>query len=123
MRTNVAVKSSPVYNHEGISAKRINPIQQLRRSVLACMLWEDQFYVDGKTIAEQIAEGIRHCKPGDVATLAMEARVNYKLRHVPLLLVRELARPGVRRGVTVSDLLAAVIQRPDELAEFLALYW
>ena len=30
--------------HEGAPAREIPAEQQLRRSVLACMLWEDQFY-------------------------------------------------------------------------------
>ena len=45
-----------------------------------------------------------------------------KLRHVPLLLVREMARYADHR-VLVAETLARVIQRADELAEFLAIYW
>jgi 60 kDa SS-A/Ro ribonucleoprotein len=45
-----------------------------------------------------------------------------KLRHVPLLLVREMARHKTHRHL-VSDTLARVIQRADELSEFVAIYW
>ncbi|HLJ78217.1 MAG TPA: TROVE domain-containing protein, partial [Acidobacteriaceae bacterium] len=45
-----------------------------------------------------------------------------KLRHAPLLLVREMARHATHRGL-VADTLARVIQRADELAEFVAIYW
>ena len=45
-----------------------------------------------------------------------------KLRHVPLLLVREMARHKTHRHL-VGDTLARVIQRADELAEFVAIYW
>jgi hypothetical protein len=45
-----------------------------------------------------------------------------KLRHVPLLLVREMARHASHRGL-VAETLATVIQRADELAEFLSIYW
>jgi hypothetical protein len=45
-----------------------------------------------------------------------------KLRHAPLLLVREMARHKSHRGL-VADTLAHVIQRADELAEFVAIYW
>jgi 60 kDa SS-A/Ro ribonucleoprotein len=33
--------------HEGAPARNISPELQLRRSVLACLLWESQFYEDG----------------------------------------------------------------------------
>jgi hypothetical protein len=45
-----------------------------------------------------------------------------KLRHAPLLLVREMARLQTHRHL-VAETLARVIQRADELAEFVALYW
>ena len=31
------------HTHEGAPSRDVSPEQQLRRSVLACMLWEDQF--------------------------------------------------------------------------------
>jgi 60 kDa SS-A/Ro ribonucleoprotein len=57
-----------------------------------------------------------------VAALAVEARTATKLRHVPLLLVREMARLATHRAL-VAETLAQVIQRADELAEFVAIYW
>lgn len=33
--------------HEGAPAVACTPAQALRRSVLACMLWEDEFYESG----------------------------------------------------------------------------
>ena len=45
-----------------------------------------------------------------------------KLRHAPLLVVREMARHEKHR-VLVADTLARVIQRPDEMTELLAIYW
>ena len=45
-----------------------------------------------------------------------------KLRHASLLLVREMARQKTHRA-PVSETLARVIQRADELAEFVAIYW
>lgn len=123
MRTNTAVKSTPIYTHEGAVATRINPELQLRRLTLATMLFEDQFYVDGKTISEAILEATKHVKADKVAALAVECREAQKLRHMPLFLVRELARRKDVAAGLVSEALAAVIQRADELAEFLALYW
>ncbi len=60
--------------------------------------------------------------PEKVAELAVEARTQMKLRHAPLLLVREMARLATHRHL-VAETLVRVIQRPDELAEFVALYW
>jgi 60 kDa SS-A/Ro ribonucleoprotein len=122
-RTNTAVKSTPIFTHEGAKAVRINPDLQLRRLTLATMLFEDQFYVDGKTIAEAILEATKGVSAEKVAALAIECRESQKLRHMPLFLVRELARRKDVEPGMVSEALANVIQRADELAEFLALYW
>jgi len=108
--------------HEGAPAVRLTPEQALRRSVLACMLWEREFYEDGESIAVRIGELVPQVAAGKVAALAVEARSAMKLRHVPLLLVREMARHATHRSL-VADTLAAVIQRADELTEFLAIYW
>lgn len=106
--------------HEGAVAHPINAVQELRRSVMACMLWEDQFYESGISIAERIASLVKQVSPEEVTKIAIDARSKFKLRHVPLLLVRELARS---KGPLVGQTLAEVIQRPDELTEFLAIYW
>jgi hypothetical protein len=108
--------------HEGAPARHISPELQLRRSVLACLLWEDQFYEDGVEIAGRIAELVPKVEASRVAELAVEAREGMKLRHAPLLLVREMARHKTHRA-PVSQTLARVIQRADELAEFVAIYW
>ncbi len=108
--------------HEGAPARHISPELQLRRSVLACLLWESQFYEDGVEIAGRIAELVPKVAAEKVAALAVEAREQMKLRHAPLLLVREMARHKTHRA-PVSETLARVIQRADELAEFIAIYW
>src|SRR5712692_5939865 len=108
--------------HEGAPARHISPELQLRRSVLACLLWESQFYEDGIEIAGRIAELVPKVDAEKVAALAVEAREQMKLRHAPLLLVREMARHKTHRAL-VADTLARVIQRADELAEFVAIYW
>ena len=108
--------------HEGAPAHPISPELELRRSVLACLLWESQFYEDGVEIAGRIAELVPKVKAEKVAALAIEAREQMKLRHAPLLLVREMARHKTHRAL-VSETLASVIRRADELAEFVAIYW
>jgi 60 kDa SS-A/Ro ribonucleoprotein len=108
--------------HEGAPARNISPELHLRRSVLACLLWESQFYEDGVEIAGRIAELVPKVAAEKVAALAVEGRERMKLRHAPLLLVREMARHKTHRAL-VSETLARIIQRADELAEFVAIYW
>jgi 60 kDa SS-A/Ro ribonucleoprotein len=112
----------PLRTAPGATASRLSDELQLRRSVLACLLWEDAFYEEGVSIAERIQLLVPKVEADAVQRIAIEARTQMKLRHVPLLLVREMARlPGHRQ--VVGKTLEAVIQRPDELAEFLAIYW
>lgn len=108
--------------HEGAPAVRITAEQALHRSVLACMLWEREFYESGETIAARIRELVPRVAPEKVAALAVKARTAMKLRHAPLLLVREMARHASHRAL-VAETLARVIQRADELTEFVAIYW
>lgn len=108
--------------HEGAPAKRISAEMELRRAVMSCMLWEDSFYESGISIADRIKDLVPKVLPATVASIAIEARTNMHMRHVPLLLVREMARHKSHRG-WVRSTLADVIQRADELAEFVAMYW
>lgn len=115
---NSKIKAIPL-THEGAPAKRITPLQKLRRSVLACFLWEDQFYESGQSIAERILGLCEQVSKDDIASLAIEAREAFKLRHVPLLLLCGLVKKG---GQGVADTIARVIQRADEMAELMAIY-
>ena len=118
----INVARQPVFTHEGARAKQISAEQQLRRSVMACLLWEDEFYESGQSIAARIAELVPHVEAQNVAKMAIEARVKMKLRHAPLWLAREMARHASHKQA-VAETLACVIQRADELSEFLAMYW
>ena len=95
---------------------------RLTRSVMSCMLWEGEFYEDGQSIADRIQALVAEVDPEQVAAIAVEARTNMNLRHVPLLLAVTCARLKSHRKV-VRSLLPQIIQRADELAEFLAIYW
>jgi 60 kDa SS-A/Ro ribonucleoprotein len=110
------------FTHEGARARRFTPEMELKRALMNCLLWEDQFYEDGVAIAERIKTLVPQVDPARVAALAIDARERMKLRHAPLLVVREMARHEKHR-VLVADTLAQVIQRPDEMTELLAIYW
>ncbi len=115
-------KAKTVRTHEGGKGRAFPPEQELRRALMSCMLWEDQFYEDGVSIAERIGALVPKVEPEKVAAMAIEAREEMKLRHAPLLIVREMARHEGHKAL-VADTLERVIQRPDELTEFLAIYW
>ena len=121
MKTNVRQVTSFV-THEGAPAKRINAELELRRSVMACMLWEDSFYEDGHSIAGRIATLVGEVDPVKCANIAIEAREKMKLRHAPLWIALSMAKlPEHKKHVAAT--LTRIIQRVDEIAEFLSLYW
>ncbi len=122
MKTNVKVVSPAPRTYEGAVASRINAEQELRRSVLSCLLWEDTFYEDGTSIADRIASLVPKVAPEKVAALAVEARNQQKLRHVPLLIASEMVKHASHKPF-VAQTLVNVIQRCDELGESLSLYF
>lgn len=117
--TNRRVRASYTTNDAGTTVPSITVDKQLRRLVLAAMLFEDAAYIDGVSHAEAVKAAVAKADPKAVASLAIEARTKYMLRHIPLFLMRELARIGKLKA---ADLFA-VIQRPDEIGEFISLYW
>ena len=109
-----------VKNHEGASVPANKDAEkQLRRLTMANMLFEDQFYIDGASTAELLAKYVKMVDPKSVQAIAREAREQFKLRHVPLQIMRELARIGKMEASALAD----IIQRPDEIGEFISLYW
>ncbi|MCA1512946.1 TROVE domain-containing protein [Bradyrhizobium sp. NBAIM01] len=119
VRVNKIVRA---FTREGARAVRFTPEMELKRALMNCLLWEDQFYEDGVAIADRINALVPKVAPARVAQLAIEAREVMKLRHAPLLVIREMARSEKHRTL-VADTLAQVIQRPDEMTELLAIYW
>lgn len=126
-------RAAPIFTHEGGRAAHDTPFNQLRRTVMTCMLWEDRFYEDGEQVADRIKRLVHSVSLEAAAFVAVEARTVMKLRHVPLLIVREMARHPKRNTSKdlnaanhtswISKTLAEIIQRADELSEFLAIYW
>lgn len=119
MRLNIFAKR-PGITHEGAPAVILTAEQALRRSVLSCLLWENEFYEDGQAIADRILALAVDVAPETVAALAIEAREQFKLRHAPLMLLCALVKQG---GPLVAPTIERVIQRADELSELVALYF
>src|SRR5688572_12590098 len=122
-RLNTTTRRTAPTTHEGAAAATLTPEQELRRSVMACLLWEDTFYEQGETVAQRIERLVSLVPPALVAALAIEAREDMHLRHVPLWLARALAFGDAGRRRHVAAVLERVVQRPDELTELLAMYW
>ena len=131
MRLNIFAKR-PGITHEGAPAVQLTAEQALRRSVLSCLLWENEFYEDGQAIADRILALAVDVAPETVAALAIEAREQFKLRHAPLMLLCALVKQGgtpalKQRSGSATNIVAPtierVIQRADELSELVALYF
>ena len=121
MKTNVKNQLAVFTHAGGISAANLSPAQQLRRTVMCMMLFEDNFYESGVAASERVRDLLRKVSFEDAAQIAIDAREKMKLRHAPLFIVREMLR--YHTGRKVGDLIHDVIQRPDEITELLALYW
>ncbi len=116
-----AVYNGPL-THTEVMTERTSAEHQLERTIMTCMLWEKNFYEDGVSVADRIKTLIPQVDTITAYTLALRARNEMKLRHAPLLVAREMARdPNHRKSV--EKLLPEIIQRPDEITEFMAIYW
>jgi 60 kDa SS-A/Ro ribonucleoprotein len=120
MRTNV-LAVNPERTYEGGMARTPAATAQLLRQVAACMLFEDTFYSKGSTIAAEIADSCLRVPPQEIARIAIMAREDLKLRHVPLFLVAQLDKRRAEAPGLVAATVERVVQRPDELAELLSI--
>lgn len=118
-RINKNAAQNVIRTHEGGYAERTTHEQALRRSVMSCFLWEDEFYENGVSIADRIRELSSKVDAKFVSDLAFEARSQGKLRHVPLLLLETITRRN--EGSLVADSIFRTIQRADEMGEFLSI--
>lgn len=107
------------FNRTGLKVNPISPESKLVRMTLAHMLFEKQFYVDGEDSYQALQKLVSEVSPEFTALVAKKARSEFKVRHVPLALMRNLAKNGTLKAQDLAD----VIQRADEMPEFLSLYW
>jgi hypothetical protein len=105
--------------HEGGTAVPIKPIDQLRRSIMACLLWEDQFYEDGVSIADRVSSLLDQVSREEARKVLYEAKFDNKLRHIPLYLLTLFAQ----KKWLVKDDVNAICTRADDMTELLALYF
>jgi hypothetical protein len=125
MKTNVKKAEATIRTHEGAPAAKESAQKELVRTVSGCLLYEDAFYESGSSIAARIGELCAEVPMKFLADLAVRARTDLKLRHVPLhLCVHMLGKKGdAQERNLVGETVAQVIRRADEVAEILALWW
>ena len=115
-------KPKGLCTHQGGPAKHITPEQELRRTVMTCLLWENTAYESGQSVAKRISDIVPLCTPEFVRDLAIGAREDMKLRHAPMWIALSMLKSSAHKPY-VADVLHNVIRRPDELCECLSMYW
>jgi hypothetical protein len=115
---NKKIKYPTIFTENGGKAVKINYVQQLRRTVMSCMLWENNFYESGVSVADRIKDLVKHIDPEIVIEVAIEAKHTMKLRHVPLYLISLLSE----NGYPIRKIVPQVVNRLDDLGELLAIY-
>jgi len=139
-KTNVRQEKDRPKTHEGGPARVIDAAKQLERTLNACLLFEGTFYESGVSVAERLYDAVAAVQPELVAEMAVRARNKLFLRHAPLLVAVAMTDSPSHLPY-VEDVLAGtgeapvpgqrfhegwkpgIIRRPDELGEFLSLYW
>ena len=120
MKTNKKKKNLELKTHEGAPARRITPIQEFKRTLLSCLLFENTFYENNISISERLSDLIPQIDIEQLKILTIQARNDFKLRHAPLFVAKEALKI---KNSKFGDIIAQIIQRPDELSELLAMYW
>lgn len=123
MKTNKAIKKEPVYTYEGGKASHISELEELKRATMSCLLWEDNFYEDGVSIADRITSLVKACIDkghyNDVIDILNKVKFDMRLRHCPLWMIVAV----YKAGKTISkDVIASILTRPDDMGELLSLY-
>lgn len=122
MKTNRKTKPTIVYTHEGSPTTKSTKVNELRRTVFSCLLWENTFYEDGVSIADRIANLVDQIDNATCVQVAKDARNVHNLRHVPLWIICGLAKKG-GAGRFVRDAINECVKRPDEITELVSLWW
>lgn len=109
-------------NYEGDKAYLLGKKMELYSLVCTSTL-NDKFYVSSQTEYNRflkLVHGIMSGDPGFIGRLAIYTRRKMYLRTMPGMLAVELALG--RGGARVKEVVAEVIQRPDEIVEMLSYY-
>ena len=130
MKLNIKEKSERIFTYEGGKAVKTSSYAELERAVACCLLWEDTFYEKGNDLAQRIERLCAEVPAQDIASLAVKARHEWNLRHVPLWLVLQLVKQGksfVSKDFAgpkeyIARAIYDVINRADEITELMAMW-
>jgi len=89
----------------------------------ACIEWERAFVAGHGQTATGLRELAHRLPPQSLADLAITARDELKLRFAPLALVCEMTRFTKRHRALIASTLEKVIQTPNEITEYVTIYW
>lgn len=106
----------------GFLAAKQDNASLLRRAVNSCLLFENLAYESGDENAENIIHLIPKVSPAEVFNIALAARTEQKMRHVPLFIASEMTKYDDHKSL-VGELLPKIITRVDMITDFLAIYW
>lgn len=120
MKLNKTRKLPSETNHENTKVRGLTAEQRLSRMCMACLLWEDTFYVDGKTVAQNIEECASKVSPSYLSSLSIKTKEEGFLRHIPLFLANQYILNHKTNG---ANLIERLITRPDDMTELLSIYW
>jgi 60 kDa SS-A/Ro ribonucleoprotein len=124
MRSNAKAVNTARTHGGAVAAPKIEAVHQLERLVSTCLLFERSFYESGDETAKNIADQCKKVDPIEIARMAVRARTEFSLRHVPLFLVAQLDlnRNKLKESDRhlIADTVFQVVRRADELAELLS---
>jgi len=117
----VKPKGDRITTHEGAPATTGTPYQELKRAVMATMLFEPTYYEKSSDRAQRIIELCKIVEPAKLRDIAIEGRTEMYVRHAPLLVAACLAAFHPK-STLIRSTVCDTIQRADELSEIALLY-
>lgn len=115
-KTNVKKTDSRAYGNQ---VRELSAYEKLQRTVMSCLLWEDTFYEDGKSVTERVMEYMKDVTPEQARDVLYQAKEVNKLRHMPLYLLLNMSK----NGYLSSEDVRKTMTRVDDMSELLSMYW
>lgn len=101
-------------------------VDTFNRTLMSCMLWENEFYESGESIADRIYKSVGELREHglDIHAYqgAVKARKESHLRHAPLLVIVAMIQHGYPSNL-IEDAIVTVCTRADMMGELIKIYW
>jgi hypothetical protein len=109
-----------VEQQSSIAFDVLTPEQELRRTLMSCMLFSGTFYESGQSIVDRLSALVKMNRPHVVEELAREAKFKMHIRSAPLMLAVELAKH--HPTYPLAQLICDLVERPDDITKVLTYY-